>query len=361
MSTTETFSSNKFTQSALSQTPKCITSRIASLLPGLTDVLHDLNLASHLVAHSHECTPTATPVTHPKLHSSPSLPNYQIAAGWRAVTTTHPLALSSTLSDMLSYRLCSFYRVDINALASTSPSLLLTHIAKPISPHDPDVDAICSLAKHLIPSLRVVITANCRTLEQVFQLHRDVSIALDRREIAVHPVARAQGRLESIRAFTHTAFQNSKRKPPRLAVVQWADPLYLAGDWVPGVVAVAGARGDGVTREGGPSVAVDIRHLRNVDAVVFGVCAVDLAGCRNIASEFWKRASPCLKGWKGRVVVTDATRLFSRVAVGTVTQSAEVLAEILLEHNIFGHMGILWEDWRTTREQERYSGEQPML
>lgn len=112
------------------------------------------------------------------------------------------------------------------------------------------------------------------------------------------------------------------------------------------MVAIAGGRGDGVTREGKPSVAGFVRNLRDADVIVFAICAMSIKGCQRIAENFWKRAVYELRGWGGRIVITDATRLFSRMAVGSVVQSAEVIAEILSEKPLYGHKGVLWQDWK---------------
>lgn len=164
--------------------------------------------------------------------------------------------------------------------------------------------------------------------------------------MAVAPVAGARGGLESVRAFVEARFRQGKAERRKVAIVQWVEPLFLAGDWVPGVAVLAGSAGDGYTREGRPSVSVGVDALRGVDVVVFAVCAVGMEGCRQIVQEFVKREERKLQGWKGRFVVTDATMLFSRPAISTVVQSAEVVAEIVLEEGCYGHRGMLWDDWK---------------
>lgn len=166
----------------------------------------------------------------------------------------------------------------------------------------------------------------------------------------MHSVAAARGRLESVRAHVNAVFRQVQKKRPRVTVVQWAEPLFLAGDWVPRVVTLAGGSGDGITREGKPSVVVSAEELKDVDIVVFAICAVGVKECRKIVEDFWKRAASEIGEWKGRIVVTDGLRLFSRVAVGTIVQSTEVIAEILLGKSFYGHRGILWEEWGIPRK-----------
>lgn len=321
--------------------------RIASLLPGLTDVLHDLHLSAHLVARSHECLSPSPSVTSPKLPSTASLPSLEIASGWNAILTTHPLISSPSSPDsLLAHRICSFYRVDLPALKDTKPTILLTHIAKARTPYEPDQAAVREMLAAYIPSLQTVISTDTQTLADVFQLHRDVARAVGMPDNAINPVAAARGRLESLRSFVDARVREGKAERRKVAIVQWTDPLFLAGDWVPRVAALAGAAGDGYTREGGPSVPVDVDALRGVDVVVFAVCAVGMEGCRRVVDQFVKRNGRKLQGWKGRFVVTDATTLFSRPAISTVVQSAEVIAEIVLGEACYGHKGVLWDEWK---------------
>ncbi|CDF39106.1 unnamed protein product [Chondrus crispus] len=322
--------------------------RIASLLPGLTDVVHDLRLSPHLSATSHECTTLHNPpsVTSPKLPVSSSLPSHEIAAGWRAVQYTHPLfSASPSLDALLAHRVCSFYVTDIPRLAAANPTVLLTHLAKPRHFEEPDEHVLRRLLQARIPTLEKVVSVDVRTLEDVFRLHRTLAREIGREEAAVEPVAEARGRLESIRAFVKAESQRRGLGRPKTAIVQWADPLFLAGDWVPGIAALAGAGGDGFTNEGGPSVPISVKDLRGADVLLFAVCAVRLPECERIVHEFMRENRAALRGWEGRVVVTDATTLFSRPSLSAVVQSAEVVAEVILKEGSYGHKGRLWREW----------------
>lgn len=189
------------------------------------------------------------------------------------------------------------------------------------------------------------MSVDVRTLEDVFRLHRRLAKELGVEDAAVEPVAEARGRLESIRAFVNAEQQRLGQSRLKVAIVQWADPLFLAGDWVPGVAILAGSDGDGFTHEGGPSVSVMVEDVTGVDLLVFAVCAVQLAGCRTIVNDFMEKNSKALRGWNGRVLFTDATTLFSRPSLSAVVQSAEVIAEIVLRRGCYGHRGLLWREW----------------
>lgn len=320
---------------------------VASLLPGLTDVLVDLRLAAHVVANSHECDLSSSTVTFPKLPGTPDLTSLEIASGWNAATAPHTSQFSPFCRHLLATRTCSFYHVNPEALARANPRVLLTHVAPSRSPLDPAEDDVQVALQRLLPRLEVIISANCRTLRDVFQLQLDVARALHRPAVAVLPVATARARLRSLQIRADAA---RLQKRPRLTVVQWADPLFLAGDWVPAVVRAAGGDPDGLTVEGSPSVAVEPAALLGVDVVVFALCAVDLKGCAKALEAFLEKHGSLFAGWKGSFVVTDATKLFSRPSLSAVAKSAEVLSDVVLDGNKFRYRGVLWDFWESPLE-----------
>lgn len=323
--------------------PPFKSSRIASLLPGLTGVVRELSLYPFLVAHSHECEENILSVTHSKLPTSAPLSTSEIAAGWNTANNLQMHCLSPSLESLLSTRLCSFYHVDIPTLARATPTVLLTHVSAPRSPDDPTEAQIVELTKGLIPSLNTIISTNCRTLLDVYQLHRNLARAVRRSELADQPILSARLRFSAIRDRTDDHVMRNQREKKRITVIQWSKPLYLAGDWVPEIIRIAGGGADGFTREGGPSEKVTPRDLRRMDIVVFAICALGIEGCKRVVDEFMGTNANVLRGWHGKIVVTDATRLFSRVDLSTVVQSAEVLAEILTAKTRY--RGLLWDEW----------------
>lgn len=126
--------------------------------------------------------------------------------------------------------------------------------------------------------------------------------------------------------------------------MQWTDPLYLAGDWIPEVVTLSAA-GDGFTKPGAPSIPVHPADLKRVDIVLFAVCALDLRACQMVVNRFWRQNAHTLRVWTGKLVAVDASRLFSRPALSTVVKSAEVIAEVVADYPIFGHGNSVWKLW----------------
>lgn len=321
------------TSTATRAVPRTHNARIASLLPGLTDVVTELGLHAALVACSHECDVTNTPVTAPKLPGAGDLACREISAGWNAV---------SARAGLLESRLCSYYRVDMAALAACEPTVVLTHVARGRTILEPEEGEVIAALRATVPSVAHVISTCPATFREVFEMTHAVAAAIGEPDAAIKRVADARTRLRSVEMFVRGALAADA---PRVGVVQWVEPLYLAGDWVPQVVAVGGGRSEGMCVPGGPSVAVNVAALAKLNVAVFAICAMDLQSCTRIVERFRKRYSSQLRDCATRFVVTDATRLFSRPSLQTVVQSAEVIAEITTNSNKYGHRGSTWADY----------------
>lgn len=117
-----------------------LTERIASLLPGFSDIVTELHGQLSLVAVSHECTvdTPAVCVTDSKLRVQ-GLDPHQIAAGWNAMNSQQ-----QAVTNLLSRHTCSFYEVDMVALANSKPSVLLTHLKPANTELDPSEDELIS-------------------------------------------------------------------------------------------------------------------------------------------------------------------------------------------------------------------------
>lgn len=311
------------------------TIRVASLLPGLTDVIHDLDRSSTLVATSHECHSkcvgqVATVTSAGLLHTDISA--LEVSAGWNATLFANPPNLAT--------HICSFYDTDIESLAAARPTVVLTHLRPQRQFSDPTPQDLRRAIRSVIPSVTHVISADPHTLDEIYALHLSVSRVLHASRIAINLVETARHRLQHISQFVSK--QLLDKKPPSLAVVQWTDPLYLAGDWVPEIVRLSAIH-DPFTSVGQPSVSVSVGDLFQVEVIVFSLCALDLNACRKGVNAFWRKHNHMLRNWPGTVIITDSTKLFSRVALSNVVQSAEVVAEIVTRSNFYGHRGSLWQ------------------
>ncbi|GAB0490149.1 hypothetical protein MMPV_001381 [Pyropia vietnamensis] len=342
--------------------------RVASLLPSLTDILVEAGAESCLVAISHECTvlppspraggvagaPPPRVVTAPSFDAASVRNAAEISAVDAAVRAAAGATPTATAVDLLRLRLCSFYHVDVAALVAAAPDVVLTHIAPAGTPGadlfgddaaaaDPVAILVAALSSLLPPGrppVRIVSVA----AESVADA---ITAAVTVTSAAGVPTSGAAlltaFPLRLARCVRDVPRMSASR--PTVAVVQWADPLYCAGGWVPEAVAAAGGT-DGVCVPGGPSVATTWAGLAaaGVDVVVMAACAMPLAanvrlgraaltggGAAPDATTAAAAAAAAADLARRGVAVyaVDATTAFSRLSPGCIVTTVGVLGGVL--------------------------------
>jgi iron complex transport system substrate-binding protein len=157
----------------------------------------------------------------------------------------------------------------------------------------------------------------------------------------------ADGMMGRIAALAARAARIAER--PRVATIEWIEPLMTAGNWVPELIAAAGGENlFGVAGAHSPWLLWDEVTASDPDVIVAMPCGFDVARTR---AEM--RAMAGRDGWHtlravrgGRVAIVDGNRYFNRPGP-RLADSAEILAEILHPDNFdFGHKGDGWH-WLT--------------
>jgi len=298
--------------------------RVASLLPSTTEIVCALGARDRLVARSHECDHPPGVEALPAL-TSPRLDPSGASAAIHA-------AVKGVLREGL-----SVYTVDAAALRGLAPDVILTQTQCAVCAASPrDLEA--ALAGW--PSPPRVVSLEPSRLEDVWGDVERVGAAVGRAAEGRAVAERLRGRVAAIAA------RAAGLGRPRVAFVEWIEPLMAAGSWTPELIALAGAEdvfgaaGEHARwREPAELAAAD------PDWVVVAPCGFDLARTRRELGPLAERPE-----WRGlaavragRVVLADGNALFNRPGPRLV-ESLEVLAEALHpEVFAFGHEGALWE------------------
>jgi iron complex transport system substrate-binding protein len=192
--------------------------RVVTLLPAATEIVAALGAEDQLVGISHECDfphsvrhlprVTATPIDSTQAGAAIDAQVRALRQGGRPVIA-----------------------IDTDELRRLAPELIVTQgLCEVCAVSDGEVHRLSSV---LSPAPRV-LSLNARTLAGVWDDVRSVGMALDRRPQAEDLIDQLEARLARLQAS----------QPPvrrRVICVEWLEPLYLAGHWVPEQVAAAGA------------------------------------------------------------------------------------------------------------------------
>lgn len=303
--------------------------RVVSLLPSLTEVVFALGRGARLVGRSHECDHP------PEVRALPpcTAPKFAVDGPSRAI--------DDRVRDLVERGL-SVYRVDAEQLRALAPDVVLTQ----------DACEVCAAStKDVEEALRAwtggapqVVSVAPSTLEDVLGDVRRVAEALG---VPSRGRALADAMRTRLEAIAERAAGAATR--PRVACIEWIDPLMSAGHWMPELVRRAG--GTALLGESGapsPWIAWEDLRAEEPEVIVILPCGFDIARSR--------RETPLLEarpGWAetpaaraGRVFVADGHHYFNRPGPRLV-DSLEILAEIVHPDLFdFGHRGRGYEPLR---------------
>jgi iron complex transport system substrate-binding protein len=284
--------------------------RICSLLPAATEILYALGLGENVAGVSHECNYPAEAEAKPAL-IRPRLP-----------TGLGPAEIDRQVSELIA-RGESLYAVDGARLAQIAPDLIITQDLCHVCAASPD-DLPAALARLERPPQ--ILSLSPQHLTDVWADVRRVGEATGRVDEAEALAGRLERRVEKIRGL----FSNVPVRP-RVLCLEWLDPPYLGGHWVPEMVACAGGL-DVLGLSGEPSFRRDWDDLlaANPDFAFVMPCGYDLA---QAVREYQSAKLP--PGWAelsavraGRVFAMNANSYFSRPGPRLVT-GIEILAKLL--------------------------------
>ena len=262
-----------------------------------------------LVGVTHECDFPAGVAGLPRLTSSridPSLPGAEIDAAVNRLVTDEE----------------SIYALDADLLEDLAPDLVITQGLCEVCAVSTSLveEAVSGLAGE--PELLVL---NPTSLEDVLEDTVRIGDSLGRGDEARGKVAGLRGRLEEIESRV------AGLPSPTVGCIEWLDPPFSAGHWVPEMVRLAGGR-ELFAGPGERSVRLDWANVFGAapEALVLMPCGFDAGRAEEEA-----RSLPELPGWSelpavrdDRVWVVDANSFFSRPAPRLV-EGVETLACIL--------------------------------
>ncbi len=283
--------------------------RIATLLPSATEICCALGLANEIVAVTHECDYP------PEMRNRP--------------VVVHPLVDSSRSSreinnqvDAAAGRGESLYRIDAETLAAARPDLVITQdLCHVCALPSMDVDAIAGSLRGSPRILRL----HPHTLGDILEEILEVGVATGREPAARQVAARLRERI----AHVGVAVRDLPR--PRVFCMEWLDPPFCGGHWMPEIVGLAGGR-EVLGQPGRPSVRVGWPEIIGAvpEIIVLTLCGFNVARtlqeARRIETSPEWRALDAVRA--GRVYATDAGSFFSRSGP-RIVDGLEILAAIL--------------------------------
>ena len=283
--------------------------RIVSLLPSATEILFALGLDREVVGVSHECDfPPQAKTKRVVIHS-------------RLPHGAAPAEIDRLVSEYV-HRGESLYAVDAEALEALAPDLIVTQDLCHVCAASPD-DLATSLTR--FERRPEVLCLNPQDLGDVW---RDIlwvgeeSRRGSQAEALVKEIGARVGALEKQLPQTE--------KRPRVAFLEWLQPFYVGGHWVPEMIQVAGGE-DVLGKVRTPSSRVPLQDIVEAEPeiLLMAPCGYGAQQARKEylsmeLAEQWN-AMPAVRN--GRVYALEANGYFSRSGPRLVT-GIEALAKL---------------------------------
>ncbi|GAC1589613.1 MAG: cobalamin-binding protein [Ktedonobacteraceae bacterium] len=296
--------------------------RIVSLLASATEMIAALGCLDQLVGRSHECD------FPPQVLQLPLVSTVQInteTSSSEIDGQIKQLAHTKDTTQDNALKALSIYRIDVALLQELQPDVIFTQTQCDVCAVS-ERDVIEALQQLTGLQPRIVSLSPYR-LTDVWEDVVRVGKALERREQAEELVQQYKQRLERLQEASAKLHKNKK---PRVAILEWLDPLMAAGNWTPELVTYAG--GESLFGEVGihsPWLTWEELHKANPDVIVLAPCGFSLE--RTLVDVPLLQKNPL---WQllqavqnGRVYAIDGNYYLNRSGPRLV-ESAELLARV---------------------------------
>ena len=285
--------------------------RIVSFLPSATEMACALGLDEQLVGITHECDYP------PSIREKPIVVRSAIAMDGMTQAEIDTAVRERLHSGH------SLYQVDERLLQELAPDLILTQdLCQVCAPSGNEV----TQALQALPSTPEILWLTPKSLAEIADNLREIGKAAGCSAKAEELIATQREILDRIAEKTRRAASR-----PRVFCMEWLDPVYCSGHWVPEMVRIAGGE-DLLGREGSDSVRIGWEDLMawKPEVVVLMPCGYRLERAVELAPQLRERP-----GWReipavrqGRVYAVDASSYFARPGP-RVIEGTQLLAHIL--------------------------------
>ena len=285
--------------------------RIVSFLPSATEMACSLGLTEQLVGITHEC-------------------DYPPEVLGKTVVVRNALPIESMSQPEIDVAVAqrmrdglSLYQVDEKLLRELEPDLILTqNLCQVCAPSGNEVAQVLKV----LARQPEILWLTPKSLDEIFANLRDLGAATGRNQEAERLITTGRERLEQVAAITRELTRR-----PRVFCMEWLDPVYCSGHWMPEMVAIAGGV-DGLGQSGADSVRIPWSDVLEwaPEVLIVTPCGFNL-------DKVIEQTSPLFDypGWAelpavrlAQVYAVDANSYFARPSL-RVVEGTELLAHLI--------------------------------
>lgn len=283
--------------------------RIVSFLPSATEVLYQIGAGDQIFGVTHECKFPESAKRKPKVINS----------------SFDPAKMNSKEIDNKIVELMQsgrdIYVIDDRILKEAKPDLIVAQgVCEVCSPFTKEIKRAISILDYK-PD---VLILDPHDLDDILISIMDVAERVGRIKEGRKLVVSLQNRIDSIRI-------RPKENKPKVLCIEWIDPFFTAGHWIPQMVEIAGGI-NGLGSYGKPSYRIDMDEIIKFDPdkIILMPCGFDIDRTliefeQAKISNKWKSLQAVQNN---EIFAVDAGAYFSKPSPRTIT-GLEILAKII--------------------------------
>ena len=283
--------------------------RIVSFLPSATETLYELGAGSQIVGVTHECKFPPQARKKPQIIRSSFDPDEMTARD----IDNKVVELMRSGKDI--------YVVHENALKSVNPNLIVAQgLCEVCSPFTKEINK----AVNILGNQPDVLILDPHDLDDILVSIMDLAERIGRVGEGRKLVTSLQNRIDSVRSM-------KIKFRPNVLCIEWIEPLFTAGHWVPQMVEYAGGI-NGLSTVGEPSRRMDLEEAVQMDpdVIVLMPCGFDIERTLKelpglVSNGKWKSLQAVQNG---NVYAVNANAYFSKPGPRTII-GLEIMAKIL--------------------------------
>lgn len=282
--------------------------RIVSFLPSATEIIYLLGSQDLLFGVTSQCNYPAEAKNKPQvirsIFDSESMTSLQIEDKIQE--------LSRLRND--------FFIINYDLLESIQPDLIISQgLCDVCSPHNKEMDKAIQFLENKVETL----VLDPHTVDDIMQNIMDVAKSVGKETVGLDTKVSLTKRIKNI--------STTKNKKPKVICLEWFDPFYISGHWVPQMVEIAGGI-NGISKSGDRSRKIDLSQISQFDPdiLILLPCGFDLSKVlREYVSLQNNRKWNSLRAIQNDMVfAVDALSYFSRPGPRIIT-GIEILAKII--------------------------------
>jgi iron complex transport system substrate-binding protein len=292
-------------------------SRIVSFLPSSTEILYEIGAGDLITGVTHECNYPG------EAKNKPRVINSSIDAA---------KLTSREIDDKIVGLMRAgenIYAIDDQKLKESRPDLIIAQgVCEVCAPFAKEIDR----ANSILGYEPEVLVLHPHDLNDILLSITEIAEKVGRSNEGRKLVASLEKRIDNIRKIVaERRAKNSSKDNPKIVCIEWIDPFFSAGHWIPQIVDIAGGI-NGLSSTGQQSRRISIEEVIefNPDKIILMPCGFDVARTLEEAKLLkynakWRSLQAVQKD---RVYAVNANAYFSKPGPRTIT-GLEILAQII--------------------------------